>query len=96
MLSMEQRTTPTASPAWHTVSGLVALERLGSGTRGLSVAQAADRIATHGPNRLRVTPLVSPWRILAQFRSVVPHRSSHRVALLPGRASHDQARSRQR
>src|SRR5687768_6455835 len=58
--------------AWHALGVEAVLERLGSGARGLTSTQAAQRLITYGPNSLRVIPPVSAWRILAaQFRSVV-------------------------
>ena len=39
---------------------------------GLSSAQALERLARHGPNRLPETPVRSPWRVfLGQFRSIL-------------------------
>ncbi|MGE5129064.1 MAG: magnesium-translocating P-type ATPase [Sphingomonadaceae bacterium] len=46
------------------------LARLGSGARGLSVREAAARLARHGPNVLREERALSVLRVLsAQFRS---------------------------
>ena len=62
----------TTATAWHSLSTPEALDRLGSSVRGLTAEQAAERLVTFGPNRLRVPPPVSAWAILgAQFRSVV-------------------------
>jgi Ca2+-transporting ATPase len=39
---------------------------------GLTSAQALERLARHGPNRLPQTPPRSPWRVLlGQFRSIL-------------------------
>ena len=39
---------------------------------GLTSAQALERLARHGPNRLPETPLRSPWRVLlGQFKSIL-------------------------
>jgi P-type Ca2+ transporter type 2C len=63
---------PPAATAWHALSTTEALDRLGSSIRGLTAEQAAERLATFGPNRLRLKPPASAWAILgAQFRSVV-------------------------
>ena len=39
---------------------------------GLISAQALERLARHGPNRLPKAPLRSPWRVLlGQFKSIL-------------------------
>jgi Ca2+-transporting ATPase len=65
-------TTPPATASWHALEPGDVLERLGTGRGGLPAAEAAARLARHGPNALRAAPPVSAWRILlAQLRGVV-------------------------
>ena len=48
------------------------LAALDSRTEGLSSATAKERVAVHGPNELRASEGVSPWRLLlGQFRSLI-------------------------
>jgi len=64
----------TNSPrtAWHALSSAAAIEAASSSASGLSAAEAADRLARHGPNALRAGPRVSAWALLAsQFRNVL-------------------------
>jgi P-type Ca2+ transporter type 2C len=64
----------TNSPraAWHTLASAAAIEAASSSASGLSAAEAADRLARHGPNALRAGPRVSAWALLAsQFRNVL-------------------------
>ena len=52
-------------PAWYRLEADEALARLRSdGEQGLSPAEAARRLAEHGPNELVERGLKSPWRIL--------------------------------
>jgi Ca2+-transporting ATPase len=61
----------TASP-WHTFSVEDALAKLESAPAGLSSAEAATRLGTHGPNELTSGVGVSAWAILgAQFKNVL-------------------------
>jgi Ca2+-transporting ATPase len=61
-----------ASTPWHVLSAAEVLERLGASPGGLTSAEAAARLARHGPNLLVAARPVSAWTILvAQFRSVV-------------------------
>jgi Ca2+-transporting ATPase len=58
--------------SWHALTPEEALSRLESGPDGLSSAEAAERLARHGPNRLERARPVAAWRILVdQFASVV-------------------------
>ena len=58
--------------AWHATTPDEALERLHATAAGLTEAEARERLARHGPNRIDVAPPVSAWRILAgQLASVV-------------------------
>ncbi|MBE0596794.1 MAG: HAD-IC family P-type ATPase, partial [Desulfuromonadales bacterium] len=60
------------SAAWHALTAEETLSRLESRPQGLSPAEAAQRLASHGPNRLP-----PPWRpgalrrFLAQFHNVL-------------------------
>jgi magnesium-transporting ATPase (P-type) len=51
-------------PAWHALSADEALARTESGPDGLDAAEAARRLATHGPNLLARASGESVWRIL--------------------------------
>jgi len=55
---------------WHQVSATDTTQRLGvDPTRGLSSAEASERQAESGPNRLKETPPRSPWLLLLdQFK----------------------------
>lgn len=57
---------------WHSLDTDLVLERLGSRREGLSEAEAAARLAEHGPNRLverrRRSPLLA---FLEQFTEVM-------------------------
>lgn len=58
--------------AWHSLPLEDVLRRLATAREGLSEAEAARRLAEHGPNRLSPAQLVSALRILAnQFASLV-------------------------
>ncbi|MGZ8272821.1 MAG: cation-translocating P-type ATPase [Burkholderiaceae bacterium] len=58
--------------AWHALSSEAALGVLESSPTGLSAAEAAARLAHHGPNVLRAGVRVSAWALLAsQFRNVL-------------------------
>jgi len=60
------------SPAWHALPADEALSRLESRPEGLSSAEAARRLARHGPNALDLTPPTPWWRLLAdQVKSLV-------------------------
>lgn len=57
---------------WHTLSPEAVLAALGSSTEGLSAAEAAARLAKHGPNELKVAEPISPWSILFdQFKNIL-------------------------
>lgn len=57
---------------WHTLSSETVLAHLQSTPTGLTGAEAAQRLAEHGPNELQVTHRISPWTILfEQFRNVL-------------------------
>jgi Ca2+-transporting ATPase len=51
-------------PSWHALTADEALARTASGSDGLTTAEAAKRLATHGPNLLARTGGDGAWRIL--------------------------------
>jgi len=58
--------------AWHTHTAPQALEALQSSAQGLSQAEAEQRLAVHGPNRLAEPPAPSAlMRLLRQFNNVL-------------------------
>lgn len=60
------------TPLWHTLPIETAFSRLNSAPAGLTGAEAARRLAEHGPNELRAFRPISPWTILlVQFRNVL-------------------------
>ncbi len=62
----------SSGPAWHTLDAAAAATRLLATSTGLTAAEAAGRLLTHGPNELRVQTRASPWRTLAaQFKNVL-------------------------
>ncbi|MFN4089551.1 MAG: cation-transporting P-type ATPase [Alphaproteobacteria bacterium] len=57
---------------WHALPPEAATEALASGPDGLSEAEAASRLAAHGPNSLPATKGRSAWRrLLAQFDNLL-------------------------
>src|SRR5688572_4556027 len=63
---------PGAATSWHEVPARTALSRLGTGDAGLSTAEAAERLARHGPNCLTPpTPRSALMRFLTQFNNVL-------------------------
>jgi magnesium-transporting ATPase (P-type) len=71
--SMTDRPEAAAErPAWHAETPDAVLEALGATGRGLTEAEAAERLARHGPNRLPRAPGRPAWlRLLDQFRSTL-------------------------
>ena len=58
--------------AWHSQSGEEVLAQLVSTTDGLSAANAAERLATNGPNELKEGKPIGPLEILlSQFKSLI-------------------------
>ena len=58
--------------AWHSLSAEEVLEDLNSAATGLSVAEAATRLAANGPNELKEGEPISPLQIfLDQFKSLI-------------------------
>ena len=59
---------------WHAVPAQMALARLRTTREGLTTAEAARRLAAHGPNRLpAATPRSALRRFLAQFENLLIH-----------------------
>ena len=54
------------SSAWHTLPVDTALAQLESRPQGLTTAEAAQRLSTHGPNELQAVRAISPWTILLE------------------------------
>jgi Ca2+-transporting ATPase len=64
-------TTAPAQP-WHSLPVEEALTRQSSGTSGLTQADAARRLQTHGPNELQAARRDSAWQTLAaQFHNTL-------------------------
>lgn len=60
------------APLWHTQAVEAACASLASTPVGLTSAEAAHRLARHGPNELQAAHRVSPWALLtAQFKNVL-------------------------
>lgn len=63
---------PKTNQAWHTLSAEDALAQLGSTVAGLTIQEAALRLAANGPNALKEGKRISPLRIfLDQFKSLI-------------------------
>ncbi|MGG5887565.1 HAD-IC family P-type ATPase [Falsiroseomonas sp. HC035] len=59
---------------WHAIPAEAALARLNSRPEGLGAAEAAQRLAEHGPNRLPAgAPRSALRRFLAQFSNLLIH-----------------------
>ncbi len=66
---MSQESPP---PAWHALASAESLQQLGSRPDGLSPAEAAERLARHGANRLPPREGQSPWlRLALQFHNLL-------------------------
>ena len=66
-----QSPTPPAV-GWHALTTTEAFARLDSTPGGLDGAEAARRLAEHGPNALEAARRVSPWRLLlGQLQNVL-------------------------
>lgn len=70
MAEHPDRALPAVPPTWHSLAPEEALAALGSSSRGLSAAEAAQRLQTSGPNALPEKPASSVlWLFLRQFQS---------------------------
>nr|MDJ0889489.1 cation-transporting P-type ATPase [Desulfobacterales bacterium] len=69
---MEQQSVIERAPPWHNLGAEEALQRLAVTTDGISEAEAEERLARHGPNRLPPPKRRgSLARFLAQFHNVI-------------------------
>jgi len=72
---MSQPPTIAAQPkgkAWHSHSAEEVLAQLASTADGLSAQEAAQRLASNGPNELKEGQPISPLQIfLGQFKSLI-------------------------
>ncbi len=67
-----QQPQDTSRPAWHTLAMDAALAAAGSTETGLTGAEAARRLAEHGPNELEAQRSVTAWETFAaQFKNVL-------------------------
>jgi Ca2+-transporting ATPase len=65
-------TAPPAPKAWHRETAEAVLAQLGSTAGGLSSPEAAQRLASHGPNELQEGRPISSFQVfLGQFKSVI-------------------------
>ena len=63
---------PPKGEPWHNLSTEDVLAQLGSAATGLSAPEAAQRLATNGPNELKEGKRISPLKIfLGQFKSLI-------------------------
>jgi len=61
-----------SQPTWHSLSTEQVFAHLQSTLAGLTSAEAARRLAEHGPNELQAAHRISPWVILLeQFKNVL-------------------------
>ena len=61
-----------STPLWHTLSAEAVFSRLRSTPAGLTGAEAARRLAEHGPNELQAARRISPATLLLeQFKNVL-------------------------
>jgi len=59
-----------AQTAWYALSAEEVLKRLDTSAKGLSRAEAAQRLEKYGPNTLKEEKKISPWQILfGQFKN---------------------------
>ncbi len=70
MVKAPASNAPVVAPAWHMRATADVRRELEVGGDGLSGAEAASRLARHGPNRLPEAPPTPVWVVaLRQFRS---------------------------
>jgi Ca2+-transporting ATPase len=71
LLPRKDTNTEPGGP-WHTLTVEDSFERLNSSPRGLTTAEAAQRLDDFGPNELQAAGRISPWTILfEQFKNVL-------------------------
>lgn len=64
--------TSDQTQVWHTLTVEATIQNLRSSPEGLSNDEAAKRLAEYGPNELKATGSISPWKILLdQFKNVL-------------------------
>ena len=72
MSTAPRRAEPPEGKAWHHLSAEEVLAQLGSAATGLSASEAAQRLATNGPNELKEGKRISALQIfLGQFKSLI-------------------------
>jgi Ca2+-transporting ATPase len=70
--SPSEEASSAASPAWHALSVDAVWPHLSSAPRGLTTAEAEQRLVQYGPNELKAADRISPWSILLQqFKDVL-------------------------
>ena len=68
----ERASASPARPAWHALEAERVLAELAAPAEGLGTAEAARRLAVHGPNRLPEAPRPGPLaRLLRQFDNLL-------------------------
>ncbi len=69
---MATNPSTTETPVWHTLSLEDLFAHLQSSPSGLTGAEAARRLAEHGPNELLAAHRIAPWKLLLQqFKNVL-------------------------
>ena len=68
----ERASASPVRPAWHALEAERVLAELAAPAEGLGTAEAARRLALHGPNRLPEAPRPGPLaRLLRQFDNLL-------------------------
>src|SRR5688572_14152064 len=62
----ERRVESRTDQQWHTLSVSQTFEKLRSMARGLTTAEAEQRLIEYGPNQLQAAARISPWMILLE------------------------------
>jgi Ca2+-transporting ATPase len=69
---MSTASTSSQAVTWHTKSSEQVLQQLQTSITGLSSDEAAQRLHSNGPNELKETMPINPWRLfLGQFSSLI-------------------------
>ena len=72
MQSRSEEASSAASPTWHALSVDALWPHLASAPRGLTTAEAEQRLVEYGSNELKAADRISPWSILLQqFKDVL-------------------------
>ena len=70
--SRSEEASSAASPTWHALSVDALWPHLASAPRGLTTAEAEQRLVEYGSNELKAADRISPWSILLQqFKDVL-------------------------